>query len=136
MSARTAAAAILIVAGAAGCGTPSADLFVVTRSGAIPAARLTLLVSDDGSVTCNGGPRRPLTSGQLIAARRLARDLDVHAQRGLSLPRGPRSILTYRVRAAEGTVRFSDTSPRQPRVFFEVALFTRQVAQRVCGLPR
>jgi hypothetical protein len=126
------AAAVLL----AGCGTPPADLFVVTRSGTIPAAELTLLVSDDGSVTCNGGARRQLTSRQLITARALERELRDPARKGVRLAPGRGAVMTYGVRLAGGAVRFSDTSRGQPPVFYRLALFTRQVAKGVCELPR
>ena len=41
----------------AGCGGPAGDLFEVKRSGADRAANLTLVVSDDGFVTCNGAKK-------------------------------------------------------------------------------
>jgi hypothetical protein len=135
-------AAAVAAAALAGCGTPSADLFVVHRSGSIPGAKLTLLVGDGGTVRCNGGPEREITSAQLITARALLRDLEGDEeregplQRDLHLPAQPNSILRYLVRAEDGTVAFSDTSRAQPRVFFRVAQFTRQMAKGVCGLPR
>jgi hypothetical protein len=36
----------------------------------------------------------------------------------------------------DGAVRFSDTSRRQPAVFYRIAVFVRRAAQRVCGLAR
>ena len=120
----------------AACGTPSHDLFVVTRSGDLPGARLKLQVSDGGEVRCNDGGRRMLSSDQLIDARELARDLEEPGSRGLSLRPGPRSLLTYSVRLETGTVRFSDTSTRQPAAFYRLAAFARAVAKGVCGLPR
>jgi hypothetical protein len=128
-----ACAAIL---GAAGCGTPSADLFVVSRSGSIPGARLSLLVGDGGTVRCNGGGERPLGDQRLLTARDLARDLAKPAQLRTALPPRPGSILSYRIRAEDGTVSFSDTSRGQPAVFFRVAAFVREVAKDVCGLAR
>jgi hypothetical protein len=132
-------AAGLLAAGAlavAGCGTPSADLFVVTRSGSIPGATLSLLVSDGGTVRCNGGGSLSLGDERLLTARELARDLRKPAERALSLAAGPASIMRYRVRVEDGTVSFSDTSKGQPAVFFRVAAFTRDVAKNVCGLAR
>jgi hypothetical protein len=38
------------------------------------------------------------------------------------------------VRDADGTVRFSDNSPRQPAVLQRLALFVLQTAQQVCHL--
>lgn len=137
-----AVAALLSAVAAAGCGTPSADLFVVHRSGTIPGARLSLLVGDGGTVRCNGGPERPITSKQLIDARGILDDLegdkksDGPLKRDLRLPGRPNSILRYVVRAEDGTVAFSDTSAGQPHVFYEVAAFTRAMAKGPCGLPR
>ena len=126
----------------AGCGGPSADLFVVTRSGSIPGARLTMLVGDGGTVRCNGGKELELTSKQLIDARKITFQLNGDdkdpgpATRNVRLPAGPVTILRYVVRSEKGTVAFSDTSPRQPPAFYRVAKLTRDLAKGVCGLPR
>jgi len=128
-----AATAALLVAG---CGTRAPDLFLVTRSGSIPYARLTMRVTDDGFVSCNRGAERELPSALLLDARALERDLEKPAGRGVSLAPGQHSILSYSVRTADGSVRFSDTSRGQPLVFYRTAEFVREVAQRVCRLPR
>ncbi len=136
----------LVVAAAAvvsGCGSPSADLFVVTRTGAIPGAKLSLLVNDGGSVRCNGGPSKDITSDDLILARKIARELNGKdadhpgpATSDLVLPPRPGSILRYAVRLEKGTVTFSDNSKGQPPTSYAAAAFTRAMAQRVCGLVR
>ena len=135
--------ALLVAAAlATGCGAPSADLFVVSRSGTIPGAKLKLLVADGGSVRCNRGPERPLTSKQLIDARELAFKLngdDKHdgpAMHSLKLAPGPGAIMRYSVRSQQGTVAFSDTSRGQPAAFYAVAKLTRDFAKGVCGLVR
>lgn len=135
--------AVGAVAVLAGCGTPSADLFVVTRSGTIPGAGLTMLVGDGGTVRCNGGPERAITSADLIAARKVARELngkdDQHpgpAVRDLALPAGPGSVLRYEVRLEKGSVAFSDTSANQTPAMYRAAKLVRDLARRVCGLPR
>ncbi len=135
------AAVVLLLSGCAG-GTPSADLFVVTRSGSIPGAKLTLLVSDGGFVRCNGGPEREISSEQLIDARELLRELEGEREEDgpidadLTLAPRPGSILRYKVRAEDGAVAFADNSLRQPQVFYELAKFTRDVAKGACGLQR
>ena len=133
---RRLAAVVAVGAFACGCGTPSADLFVVTRTGSIPGAGLSLLVRDDGTARCNGGGERTMGDERLLTARELARDLREPAERGTSLAPRPGSIMRYRVRVEDGTVSFSDTSRGQPAVFFRVAAFTREIARDVCGLPR
>lgn len=135
------------VAALAGCSSPApADLFVVHRTGSIPGAELRLRVTDDGGAYCNGGPRREISSAQLIEARTLRRALDGDddgdtktpglAERALDLPPGRVSTLRYRVRSEGGVVAFSDTSPRQPQAFYRLAKLTRDLAKGPCGLPR
>lgn len=137
-------AGLVVGLGVAGCGGgPPADLFLVTRSGSIPGAALTLRVTDDGRASCNGKPLVDITSKDLIDAREARRGLrgdkpeDVGpADRNLSLPPGRGSILRYVVRAEAGTVSFSDTSPGQPGVFRDLAALSRRIAKGSCGLPR
>lgn len=135
--------AALGAAGLAGCGEPSADLFVVTRTGNVPGARLTLLVSDGGTVRCNGGAERQITSDDLIEARKIAREFNGEdadhpgpATQDLNLPPRPGSVLRYEVRSEKGTVTFSDNSSSQTPTMYAAAYFTRALAKRVCGLAR
>jgi hypothetical protein len=130
--------AILLVAlgvGLAGCGSPAADLFVVKRSGSDRNANLTMLVSDDGSVTCNTH-KHEMSNKQLLDARALNRDLAKQAELNLQLPAGPGSVLSYNVRSEAGTVDFSDTSRHLPKVFTQLEVFTKDISEDVCGISR
>jgi len=120
----------------AGCGAASPDVLLLTRSGSLPGARLTLLVNDGGTVRCNGGKPRELPDARLLDARRIAEDLSDDAKRHLALsaPRG--SLLRYRLRTADGTVTFSDVDAARRRELGPVVAFARAVAQDVCGLAR
>jgi hypothetical protein len=129
-------AALLAVLALTGCGSPSADLFVVNRSGADRNAKLTLLVSDDGTVTCNQRKPVPMGAKRLLDARELARDLEKQAALGLELPKEKGSILSYRVRLEAGTIAFADTSRGLPKTFSRVEGFTADVAERVCKIRR
>ena len=100
------------------------------RTGSIPGARLTLRVSDDGLVRCNGGERRRMPDELLLDAREIARELERPAQDDRTLPPGARSVLRYRLGLEEGTVRFSDSSRGQTREMFLTQEFARQVASR------
>ena len=121
---------------AGGCGASYPDLFVLTRGGSLPGARLTLLVNDGGTVRCNGGAPRPLPDRLLLDAREIASSLADDARRDLTLPAPPRALLRFRLRDQDGTVTFSDVdAARRPRLGAVVA-FTRTVAQDVCNLPR
>jgi len=121
----------------AGCGgVQAADLFIVTRTGPTPAATLTLLVNEEGRVTCNGTSKRMLNDAQLVQARTIQEDLHDPANHHLSLAAGPHSVFTYTVRDPDGTVHFSDNSPGQLSVMRRVQLFVVEVARQSCGLSQ
>jgi hypothetical protein len=130
------AAAGVLLAALAGCGTPSKDLFLVERSGEGPGASLTLLVSDDGSVRCNGEKPKDMGSKRLIDARGIEHDLVDQGDEQKVFRPGKNSVLSYTVRFEDGTIRFSDTSPNLPSDLFQLAAFTRELSKQVCGLPR
>jgi hypothetical protein len=130
-----AAAAALLALVLAGCGAAPPDLFVVQRSGADRNANLQLLVSDGGQVRCNGRPH-DLGAKRLLTARQLERDLEPQAQLSIELPPGPGTVLSYRVRMEGGTIAFSDRSRGLPVTFERLAAFTKDVAERVCGIER
>ncbi len=119
-----------------GCGgVQAADLFIVTRTGATPRERLTLLVNEEGGVTCNGVPAGRLSDAQLLKADGIKEDLHDPASKNLSLAPARGSVLSYTVRDEDGTVRFADNSPGQPAVLRELALLVLMAAQQVCHLP-
>jgi len=129
-------AAIAGLLALAGCGAAYPDVFLLTRSGSLPGARLTLLVNDGGTVRCNGGPERQLPARQLLDARRIAEDLSEQAHDALTLPAPPDSVLRYRLRTQDGTVTFSDVDAVRRPELAPVIVFARNVAQDVCGLAR
>jgi hypothetical protein len=118
-----------------GCGGPAGDLFEVQRSGADRAANVTLVVSDDGYVTCDGATKE-LPPDLLLRARQLTRDMSVQAELNLTLPAGPGTVLSYKARMAAGSIAFSDTSRPLPQSFTELTLYTKDVAEQVCGITR
>jgi hypothetical protein len=119
----------------AACGTPSPDLFVVRRDGAVPGAKLTMLVSDT-SVRCNGAAAQPLTSEQTLEARDITTEL-LKVQSGkVAVPSAPPAqIFRFSVRTEDGTLRYGDTAQR-PDVLPRLTRFVRRVAIDVCGLQR
>ena len=141
MSRLALALALLAVTALAACGGITApDLFIVQRSGSGPGAKLTLLVNEEGGVSCNGvaarnGRKLKLSDSALVEARAIQEDLKEPASARLSLAPAANSVLSYSVRDEDGTVRFGDNSPGQPKVLRRLALFVLQTAQRVCGLP-
>jgi len=138
-------AALLAAAGAAlvvGCGGPSADLFVVKRSGSVPGAKLTMIVGDGGTVRCNAGPSKEISSAQLIQARDVLGDLNGDdkepgpARQSVNLKPAKYTILSYQIETEFVQVSFSDSSRPQPPVFYAAARLTRDFAKNVCGLAR
>lgn len=117
-----------------GCGlnVQSPDLFLLTRTGA--GHRLTLLVSDDGTIRCNEGSAKPLPDKLLIQARDLANTLNDDAKRGLHIPPTRQTVAMYKVRVQHGTLSFPDTAARTRSELAQLELFAVQAAQHPCGL--
>jgi hypothetical protein len=114
----------------------SSDLFIVYRTGSVPGAKLTMLVNEEGVVHCNAGAAHHLSDPQIIEARTIQEDLEGAASQHESLPAQPGSVLSYYMRDANGSVRFSDDSLHQPAAMRKLAGFVLSVAQGVCGLPQ
>lgn len=118
-----------------GCtGITAPDLFLVSRSGTGPGAKLTLLVNEEGGVRCNGAKPLHLSGHQLIFAREIQEELEKPSSSHLALAPRPGSVFSYYVRDANGEVRFSDNSSGQPQVLHKLALFVLEVGQGVCHL--
>ena len=126
----------LLACALVGCGgSPAPDLFEVRRTGSDRNANLTMLVSDDGSVTCNGR-KHAMSGDQLLEARALARELAPQAELNLVVPPGPNAVLSYRVRLEPGEVSFADTSRPLPESFSKLTAFTADISENVCGISR
>ena len=124
--------ALATLLAACGLNVQAPDLFLLKRTGAGRA--LTLLVSDDGTVRCNGGAAKPLSDKLLIQARDLASSLNDDAKHHLRIGHGPRSVAMYTVRVQQGTISFPDTAARTRSELAQLELLAVQVAQRPCGL--
>ena len=125
-------AGTLVLSGCGGIKAP--DLFILDRSGSGPHARLTLLVNEEGVVHCNGRLAGKLSDEQIVKARAITEELEKPASEHLTLAARPGSVLSYRLRDANGTVDFADNSVGQPKVLHELQLFVLQTAQTVCRL--
>lgn len=118
-----------------GCGTPSPDLFVVERSGTVPGARLSLLVSDQ-TTRCNDGPVEELTSAQILEARDIRDELHLIQEGETKVPEAPPAqFFSFAVTTELGTLRYPDTAQR-PEVLPRLSRFVRRVAIDTCGLER
>ncbi len=123
-------AALLI----AGCGleVQEPDLFVLTRTG--QGTKLTLLVNDSGTISCNRAKPKPISSALLIAARDLTDALGQDATRKLALASTPGTVFSYRLSLQQGEVSFSDRDTSGHRELARAELFAAQAAQQACGL--
>jgi hypothetical protein len=130
---RGAAAVGLVAIAIAGCGFNVAypDLFLFSRTG--PGGKLTLLVNNSGTASCNRSKTKPISSRQLIVARDLADSLATDATKSLSLKPPPGSVYSYVIRMQQGTIRFPDTAGRTHKELAQAELFFLQTLQNVCG---
>jgi hypothetical protein len=126
--------AVAVSATLAGCGlnVELPDLFLLTRTG--QGAKLTLVVNDSGTLSCNGGKPRTITSSMLISARDLSDDLTKDATARLTIPPAPGTVFYFRIRMQQGTISFPDRAAAQRKELAEAELFATQAAQQVCGL--
>jgi hypothetical protein len=118
---------------AAGCGftVASPDDFLLTRLG--QGTKLTLLVNDGGTIRCNGGKARPLSSALLIRARDLTDGLTNDAKRSLSIPSPRNSVYRYTVKLQQGTVSFPDTSAAHREEFASAEEFVLKALAGPCA---
>lgn len=118
----------------AGCGlqVSEPDLFVLTRTG--QGSKLTLLINDSGTISCNGAKAKPISDAMLIAARDLTDSLSQDATRKLALAAPPGTVFSYRIRLQQGDVRFSDRDTGGHKELAQAELFAAQAAQQDCGL--
>lgn len=125
----------VLAAGAilAGClDIQSADLFVLTRTG--QGQTLTMLVTDGGSITCNGGQSHSLPDPLLLQARDLVGALKADARSKLVIPSPAGSVFRYRIRLQAGTVVFPDKAASTHPVLARAELFAVQAAVQGCHL--
>jgi hypothetical protein len=137
-SAITALAATAVALAGAGCGlnVTSPDLFLLTRTPAArsgPGGTLALLVSDDGTIRCNSGPRKLLPDKLLLEARDLTNTLDQDAKARLHIPGGANSVYSYEVKLKDGTISFGDTAASRHPELAGLERFTLEAAQGPCG---
>jgi hypothetical protein len=130
---RRTALGLVAAAAVAGCGlnVDLGDLFLVTRTGSGP--KLTLLVDQSGTIRCNGGKQRTLTSSQLITARDLADNLSTDASKKLSIPASPDTVYRYTVKLQQGTISFPDRAATDHRYLGQLEAFVLQAAQQYCS---
>jgi hypothetical protein len=128
------AATLLTVPLLAGCGenVQSPDLFLLTRAG--EGQKLTLLVNDSGTISCNGRPAKPLPDRLLLVARDLANSLDNDAKAKLRIKRPSNSVFSYMVRLQDGTISFPDTAGSSHQELAQAEQFAVEAAQGPCGL--
>ena len=122
------------VAGLAGCGfdVQSPDLFQVTRTG--QGQKLSLLVNDAGTISCNGGMPKSLPDPLLLQARDLATNLEGDAKAKLAFPASARSVYSYKVKVANGTFTFPDTAADSRKELSQLELFVVQAAADPCRI--
>jgi hypothetical protein len=122
----------LVLLAACGANVQSPDLFLLTRTG--QGKRLTLLVNDSGTISCNAQKPKPIPDQLLLQARDLASSLDQDAKAKLRMNSGSQSVFSYTVKLQDGTISFPDTAGGSHKEIAQAELFTLQAAQNACGL--
>ncbi len=123
-------AALVLVVSACGLDVQSPDLFLLTRTGA--GSKLTLLVNDSGTISCDGAAAKHLSDPLLLRARDLATSLDSDAKSKLRIPPSRNSVYSYSVQLQDGTIRFPDTAALKHGELAQAESFALQAAQQSC----
>jgi hypothetical protein len=125
--------AVALAATAAACGldVKGADLFLLTRAGG--GAKLSLLVNDSGTISCDGASAKPLPDPLLLQARDLATSLDADAKAGLRIAQSRGSVYRFTVKLADGTIAFPDRAAARHPELARTELFAIQAATIACG---
>ncbi len=115
----------------AGCGlqVQGADLFLVTRTG--QGQKLSMLVNDDGTISCDRGKAKQLPDPLLLQARDLSSSLNNDAKRRFA--RDASSVFTYTVKVANGTFTFPDTAGSARKELAQLELFVLQATSGPCA---
>jgi len=130
-----AAVALVLAALVTGCGfqVEEPDLFLVTRTGA-HGQRLSLLVNDGATISCDGGKAKSLPDPLLLQARDLATSLNADVTAKLRFAASARSVYSYTVKVQNGTMSFPDTAALSRKELSDLELFVVQAAANPCGL--
>ena len=130
-----AAVVLLLAALVTGCGfeVEEPDLFLVTRTGA-HGQKLSLLVNDGGTISCDGGKAKNLPDPLLLQARDLANQLNTDVSSKLRFSNSTRSVYSYTVKVQNGTMSFPDTAALSRKELSDLELFVVQAAANPCGL--
>ena len=130
-----AAVVLLLAALVMGCGfeVEEFDLFLVTRTGA-HGQRLSLLVNDGGTISCDRAKPKNLPDPLLLQARDLASRLNDDVSAKLRFPNSARSVYSYTVKVQNGTMSFPDTAALSRKELSDLELFVVQAAANPCGL--
>jgi hypothetical protein len=114
-----------------GCGfqVQGADLFLVTRTG--QGQKLSMLVNQDGTISCNRGKAKTLPDPLLLQARDLATSLSNDVK--LRFTESARSVFTYTVKVPNGTFTFPDTAASARKELAQLELFVLQAASGPCA---
>jgi len=130
-----AAVALILAALVTGCGfeVEEPDLFLVTRTGA-HGQKLSLLVNDGGTISCDGRKPKTLPDPLLLQARDLATNLNTDVSDKLRFPASARSVYSYTVKVQNGTMSFPDTAALSRKELSNLELFVVQAAANPCGL--
>jgi hypothetical protein len=132
---RVAVASVLVAALLGGCGfdVQEPDLFLVTRTGA-HGQKLSLLVNDGGTISCDGGKPKNLPDPLLLQARDLASSLNADVSAKLRFRSSARSVYSYTVKVQNGTLFFPDTAALSRKELSDLELFVVQAGANPCGL--
>ena len=134
---RRALPVLAALAALVGCGGSPGNTIELTMTGLGP--KRTLLVTENGQGSCDGGTLRDVPSADVLQARVVARSLKKEIQSGndyraTASQRGPgRTHRTFTARTLDGTVQWSELYKPLPPELSQAELLALRLQGELCS---
>jgi hypothetical protein len=131
--AAVAAGAAAALGAVAACGGESGDLMAIEVSGGFAGRGVHLRLTSDGRASCNGGPLHEVSSGELLDARAIERDIGDLAEKQRSFGHAARpDRRRYVARVRDGSVSWTEGERGLPAALPRAALLEQRLARLSC----
>jgi hypothetical protein len=127
-----AAAAVVSLAGLAGCGGAPGDILGLGISGGPQRQSVRMHVEENGRASCNTKPLHQLSSAQILDARNIVRDAEPLAKSGANFGAPSGAQRSFQLRTPDGTVNWTEAAVGVPPVLSQAELLALQMEQQLC----
>jgi hypothetical protein len=127
-----AAAAGVLCALVAGCGSSPGDILGLGISGGPQRQAVRMHVMEDGRASCNARPLHQLPSALVLTARNVVRDAKPLVKRGASFGAPSATQRTFELRTPDGTTTWTEAAPGLPAVLPQAEVLALELEHMLC----